>query len=661
MKKVFLVLILILSILFFSVSKNINLYVTENKLYKAESITLRSETGFAINNGLLTGIEHERTVNDFDLGLDTKYTTIITDKNGNTKTSGYIFTGDIIQIKNNNEIVSSPKVVIKGDVNSDGKISPLDYVVIKNHIMQSTLITGSEYLKAADFDNDGNVKPLDYVKIKNYIMDRSEEKYTIKYNANGGTGSVSSQQVVKDETTNVRRNTFTKEGSNFVSWNTKADGSGTEYKEASKIKVTKNVTLYAQWGTSAHTLSIQYNGNGGKWITPKYDTYSVNSDGTVILKSTGEIYNQTVKYGEYLSDAGLVNYNGSYMNWIKDGNSVPLGKEYYIDGTNITLDHSIKYYANELADLIKCDLSKKDCSMLLKVNYVLPITISGKKYKTRYNSSTGYTGYPQNFAIANFGKSNEILYISTSETGHIPPSTTDSAKIESIKTTVVNKYTVSNKNTSLSEKMFLKSSGHGQPFDYDSVNDVIITNDYATTVTYGTMMFGSSTGIMGIKFSKVNKGGNYSKLFSYNLDMKEPFPIIDNEAGVFGRVKGTNVYLYDYDYNSLKNGTFDFNNAKHKFTITRAEPTKYNGTDTISSQGFALYNGFLYEVSGGYGKDAYLEAFNMSGQSVYKIKLANGYTTSGSREVEGVKVYNNNVYIFSAYSSGTKADVGYYE
>ncbi len=368
MKKVFLIVNLALSIFGFSNLKKITPLATTG-------VTLRSETGFAINNGLLTGIEAERTVSDFDLGLETKYTTVVTDKNGNTKTSGYIFTGDIIQIKTGGETVSSPKVVIKGDVNSDGKISPLDYVVIKNHIMQSTLITGTEYLKAADFDNDGNIKPLDYVKVKNYIMDRSEEKYTIKYNANGGSGSVSSQQVVKDETTNVRRNTFTKEGSNFVSWNTKADGSGTTYKEVSKIKVTKNMKLYAQWVDSAHTLSIQYNGNGGTWNTPKYDSYSVNSDGTVILKSTGEIFSAKYKYGESIPESGLVDYNGGYMNWTKENYAAPPNKEYIIDGTDITLDQTKQYSAIELANLVNCDLKKTDCSITIKVNWMYQLIV----------------------------------------------------------------------------------------------------------------------------------------------------------------------------------------------------------------------------------------------------------------------------------------------
>ena len=209
--------------------------------------------------------------------------------------------------------------------------------------------------------------------------------------------------------------------------------------------------------------------------------------------------------------------------------------------------------------------------------------------------------------------------------------------------------------------MFLKDAGHGQPFDYDTNNDIIITNDYKTTVTYGTKTYGSSTGLMGVSFTPVSDGGDYTKLFSYDLELKEPMPIIDNENGIFGRVvENKRVWLYNYDYESLIDGTFDFSKTIARFDVTRAEPTTYSDGNTISSQGFAIYNGFLYEVSGGYGKDAYVEVFDFSGNSMYKMKLGNGYTTSNSREAEGIKIYDNNIYIISAYSGG-KVDIGYYE
>lgn len=59
--------------------------------------------------------------------------------------------------------------VTKGDVNGDGKITSSDYVLIKNHIMGTSILneTGKQ---AADYNGDGNITSSDYVLIKNYIM-----------------------------------------------------------------------------------------------------------------------------------------------------------------------------------------------------------------------------------------------------------------------------------------------------------------------------------------------------------------------------------------------------------------------------------------------------------------------------------------------------------
>ena len=39
----------------------------------------------------------------------------------------------------------------------------------------------------------------------------------------------------------------TKEGYDFLGWNTKSDGSGTDYHSESVIELTDDITLYAQW------------------------------------------------------------------------------------------------------------------------------------------------------------------------------------------------------------------------------------------------------------------------------------------------------------------------------------------------------------------------------------------------------------------------------
>lgn len=61
-------------------------------------------------------------------------------------------------------------IILKGDIDGNGKIEPMDYVKIKNHIMNNGLITEAAFITAADLDNNSLIEPMDYVKVKNYIM-----------------------------------------------------------------------------------------------------------------------------------------------------------------------------------------------------------------------------------------------------------------------------------------------------------------------------------------------------------------------------------------------------------------------------------------------------------------------------------------------------------
>ena len=56
-----------------------------------------------------------------------------------------------------------------GDVNNDGGITASDYVLIKNHIMGTNILSGAAQ-SAADVNKDGTISASDYVLVKNYIM-----------------------------------------------------------------------------------------------------------------------------------------------------------------------------------------------------------------------------------------------------------------------------------------------------------------------------------------------------------------------------------------------------------------------------------------------------------------------------------------------------------
>ena len=77
------------------------------------------------------------------------------------------------------------------------------------------------------------------------------EGYSVFFNSNGGTGSMSQQDFAINETKALTANTFTRTYYNFTGWNTKYDGSGTSYTDGQNVTNLAGsggtVTLYAQW------------------------------------------------------------------------------------------------------------------------------------------------------------------------------------------------------------------------------------------------------------------------------------------------------------------------------------------------------------------------------------------------------------------------------
>ena len=67
----------------------------------------------------------------------------------------------------------------------------------------------------------------------------------VNFNANGGTGTMSSQ--VAAVTTALSTNTFTRDGFTFAGWNTAINGSGVSYSPGAGYSFAGDATLYAQW------------------------------------------------------------------------------------------------------------------------------------------------------------------------------------------------------------------------------------------------------------------------------------------------------------------------------------------------------------------------------------------------------------------------------
>ena len=82
---------------------------------------------------------------------------------------------------------------------------------------------------------------------------------TVTFEANGNAeypveGTMAPQTVTAKTDTALNANSFTREGYNFLNWNTAADGTGDSYADGATVNLTENTTLYAQWEDN-HSLT----------------------------------------------------------------------------------------------------------------------------------------------------------------------------------------------------------------------------------------------------------------------------------------------------------------------------------------------------------------------------------------------------------------------
>lgn len=83
--------------------------------------------------------------------------------------------------------------------------------------------------------------------------------FTVTFNANGGSGSMSAEQ--NNQAANLTANAFTRTGYTYSNWNTGPGGGGTTYADGASYAFTASVTLYAQW--TINTYDVIFNNNGG--------------------------------------------------------------------------------------------------------------------------------------------------------------------------------------------------------------------------------------------------------------------------------------------------------------------------------------------------------------------------------------------------------------
>ena len=105
-------------------------------------------------------------VDDLKDNLTGGENTIIQDKDGNTISSGNIGTGSTVTTPSGDVYT----VIVKGDLNGDGKVTLTDLAQLKLHMVETTLLQ-EPYKSSADIDGDGKVTLTDLGKLKRVLAE----------------------------------------------------------------------------------------------------------------------------------------------------------------------------------------------------------------------------------------------------------------------------------------------------------------------------------------------------------------------------------------------------------------------------------------------------------------------------------------------------------
>ena len=126
---------------------------------------------YTISDGFMSGISLNTDISEFNLGIDSMYEVKITNNKEHLKNSGLIATGDNVSIYLDDELVASYKVVVKGDINGDGKNNAHDISRLYKQI-RGRISMDECYIRASDVNGDTKANAHDISKMYKYIRGR---------------------------------------------------------------------------------------------------------------------------------------------------------------------------------------------------------------------------------------------------------------------------------------------------------------------------------------------------------------------------------------------------------------------------------------------------------------------------------------------------------
>lgn len=186
--------------------------------------------------------------------------------------------------------------------------------------------------------------------------------YTIKFNANDGSGTMSDLSMTYDIAKNLTANTFSKTGYTFQGWATSASGNVAHADKASVKNLTAtdggSVTLFAIW--KANTYTIKFNSNGGTGtmtdLAMTYDTaknltslgftranyhfkgWATSASGNVVYTNGQSVSNLTATANGVVNLYAIWDIDAYVVTFVSEGTTI--STQEIAHGSNATLPSS---------------------------------------------------------------------------------------------------------------------------------------------------------------------------------------------------------------------------------------------------------------------------------------------------------------------------------
>ena len=473
-------------------------------------------------------------------------------------------------------------------------------------------------------------------------------KYTVQFNANGGSGTMDDQTFAYDEQKALTANSFARTGYTFAGWATTANGEKkyTDRQEVSNL-TTENggeVTLYAQWTAKTDTAY-------------KVEHYQQNIDDDEYTLVEADTENKTGTTGEETS-ALAKTYEGFTAKTVEQVKITADGKavvKIYYDRNIITLTLNLDggEGENEITGKYGADVTA-------------PATPTKSGYKfTGWNPELPETFPAENVTYtATWAEAEANAYYVSSSSGSDDNSGTSTAQPFKTVQKAVNEAITSN-DEETTYKIYVMDDITGGDSSFDATTNYALIN-IVPTKKLNLKISGYNNTVSKINANRTysysgNKGGTIGRVMYIGANADVRLENITLTGGAINN-SSSSVALDRYGGGAyVFGGSLTMSaNAKISNCVAAVGGAVYLANDTNGTRGvFTMFGGSIQDCkvdsfSTKYGGGVYMEngTFNMSGGTIswsgddYCAERGGGvymkdgtFAMSGSAKIEGCKTY----------------------